>query len=69
MPDANTLADQLSTAIENFFTATCADQVEALVSVRASMGPDQRARLLSALHRVQEQAVNVLAALQRDAAW
>jgi hypothetical protein len=69
MPDANTLADELATAIENFFGLTCRDKIEALVPQRAAIDADKRARLLAALHRVQEQAVNVCAALTRDAAW
>jgi hypothetical protein len=69
MMDPNAAADALSAAVENFFTATYADQIEALVAVRTQMGPDQRARLVSALHRLGEQATNVLAALHRDGAW
>ena len=69
MPDAITLADTLASAVENSFTSTYGDQIEALVAVRAAMGPDQRSRLLASLHQLGEQATNVCAAISRDAAW
>ena len=67
--DANALADQISMALETLFERTLKDNVEALIPLRASMGPDNRARLFAALHRVPHDALNTLAALSRDAAW
>jgi hypothetical protein len=69
MPDANTLADQLSTAFEGLFGSTYKDLIDQLVAQRAAMGPDHRARLFAALHKLQDESVNTLAALSRDAAW